>query len=132
MRIYLAGPINGCSDEQANEWRARATTFLGGMGIDVVDPMTRDYRGQEAANVTAIVNGDLVDIASADALLVNAERPSWGTAMEVAIARRQMRKTVFAFVGAGCRVSPWLAYHARVVETLDDAIIAIAVHVGKV
>jgi nucleoside 2-deoxyribosyltransferase len=107
--VYLCGGINGLSDAEANGWRVEATARLSA-AFDVLDPMARDYRGKEAENVRAIVDGDLADIAAADVILVRADRPSWGTAMEVYHAFAA-GKTVVAF-GAGPRPSPWLAAHA--------------------
>lgn len=117
---YLAGPINGCTDEEAMGWRREAAAALVARGVAVLDPMARDYRGIEDANVTAIVEGDLADIQTCDVVLVNATRPSWGTAMEIPYAR-QMGKRIVVFGVA--RPSPWLRYHADVVvETLADAL----------
>ncbi|HXV83157.1 MAG TPA: nucleoside 2-deoxyribosyltransferase [Candidatus Binatia bacterium] len=81
--MYLSGPINGCSDPECRDWRNQAVECLIKIGFEVIDPMARDYRGDEDKNVESIVKGDLQDIEQADILLVNAERPSWGTAMEV-------------------------------------------------
>jgi hypothetical protein len=111
-RVYLCGGINGLSDAYARDWRAVASAALLRAGFIVLDPMRRDFRGREAENVRAIVQGDLFDIGASDVLMVNASRPSWGTAMEVAIAARHQghRKQIFAF-GAGEAPSPWLVYH---------------------
>ncbi len=119
-RVYLCGGINGLDDDEAKNWRARATAELGER-FEIVDPMARDYRGVELDNVDDIVRGDLADIDSCDVILVRAERPSWGTAMEVHYSH-DAHKYVVAF-GAGDRPSPWLAYHAdELVPTLDDAL----------
>jgi nucleoside 2-deoxyribosyltransferase len=116
--VYLAGAIFGCSDEEAMNWRGLASRLLRGQ---VMDPMRRDYRGQEAGNEAAIVHGDIRDILACRAVLVNAERPSWGTAMELVYAH-QMQKPIVAFVGSAA-VSPWLRFHASVVvPTLAEAV----------
>jgi len=81
--------------------------------------MRRDYRGIEDQNVSAIVENDLVDIRDSDIVLVNAIRPSWGTAMEVVYAK-QANKRVIAFTG-GSRVSPWVRYHCECVFSIQDA-----------
>lgn len=104
--IYLAGPVNGCTDEEARGWRELAMRELRGL-YHFRDPMARDYRGRERHNVTAIVAGDEADIDAADVLLVSAERPTWGTAMEVRDAFRWKGKHVVAF-GAGRDPSPWV------------------------
>lgn len=118
MKVYLAGPINGCTDAQANDWRDLATAAL--PGCDVLNPMRRDYRGHETEHVAELVEADIVDVLSADVVLVNATRPSWGTAMELVYARDYGVRVV-AF-GAD-KPSPWLLYHAdEVLPTLTDAL----------
>lgn len=106
MKGYLAGAINGMSDTEANGWRTDAKILM--PHIEWLDPMSRDYRGKEAENVEAIVQGDLADIAASDVILVYAVRPSWGTAMEVVYAH-QMEKIIVVVCE---RPSPWLRFHA--------------------
>jgi nucleoside 2-deoxyribosyltransferase len=124
--IYLAGPIFGCSDEDAKGWRTVVKELLG--ASNVLDPMDRDYRGVEDANGQKLVEDDLRDIAQCAALLVKANEPSWGTAMELVYAR-QMGKPVVAF-NTSRRVSPWLRYHASVHYTLKDALTEVMKHGG--
>lgn len=117
--IYLAGPIFGCSDGEAVDWRQRATALLGG---DVLDPMDRDYRGRETdpETIRQIVEGDKADISRCSGVLANTPWPSFGTAMEIHYAW-SLRLPVVA-VATG-RVSPWLAYHsALVTSSLEDAV----------
>lgn len=119
MRVYLAGPINGCTDAEANDWRAEAKRLLA--GHDCLDPMARDYRGLEAVTSPAeIVEADCEEIASCDAMLVMALRPSWGTAMEIVYASQDDLRVV-AVAPADC--SPWLRYHtAYIAPTLEEAV----------
>lgn len=120
--VYLAGPINGCTDEEARGWREAAKTALGRPFL-FSDPMVRDYRMAEEEYAEEIVGGDLYDIRNAHVILVNATRPSWGTAMEVVYAR-QAGKWIVAF--GTTEPSPWLASHVDVlVLTLGDAVLAI-------
>lgn len=120
MIVYLCGGINGLPDADCNAWRTRAKELLKGQTLD---PMRRDYRGREAEAVSAIVRGDLDDIATCTRVLVNATRPSWGTAMEIVYAYQQ-GKPVYAFTGPP-PVSPWLAYHCQLFVHLEDAVAAI-------
>jgi len=106
-RVYLAGAINGKTDEECNAWRNRVTHLLSGSMV-VVSPMARDYRGKEDENVAEIVAGDIKDIESCDYVLANAESPSWGTAMELWHAHKAGKKIV-TFM-SGDRVSPWLRF----------------------
>jgi len=113
VTVYLAGPIFGCDDAECRGWRDQAKHFLGG-SIKTLDPMRRDYRGREAANATDIVIGDLRDILESDVVLANVSQPSWGTAMEIAIASRA-GKVVMGF-GASGPISPWLTHHCEFIH----------------
>lgn len=116
--VYLCGGINGLNDGDCRDWREAAKEFLA--PLRTLDPMRRDYRGIEEDSVEAIVTGDLRDIAEADFVLVNATRPSWGTAMEIVYAR-MLHKQVVVFT-VETRVSPWLRFHADYIGTsLHDA-----------
>lgn len=122
--IYLAGSINGMSDEACNDWRRRVAAALGSR-YAILDPMRRDYRGNEAGNAATIVLGDLQDIDAASVVVVNASRASWGTAMETWYAR-SAGKRIIVF-GAGDKPSPWLVYCAsEMCATLEDAIHALS------
>lgn len=120
MKVYLAGPINGCTDKEAGDWRSTATSILQERGIDVLDPMARDYRGIEDENVNLIVKGDKEDIDGCHVLLANCPKPSVGTSMEVFFAHLRHKTVV---VVAPEPVSPWLRYHATdVFQDLDEAL----------
>lgn len=114
MRVYLAGPINGRSDAECNDWRAEAKRLLA--KHDILDPMARDYRGVEDINVSDIVEGDKADIDSCDAILAHCDTPSVGTSMEILYAWDR-GKPVVVVVPQGARVSPWLRYHSVGVAT---------------
>lgn len=118
-RLYLAGAINGKSDEEVFGWRRQAARELRDL-YEIHDPAERDFRGVEASNVATIVESDLKEIRYVDALLVRAEAPSWGTAMEVRFAH-ELGLHVVSF-GAGDRPSPWLLYHSDHRRTLELAI----------
>ena len=118
--VYLAGGINGLSDEDANDWREHAK---GRLKCDTLDPMRRDYRGKEDESVGEIVHGDLEDIDKSDVVLASCVRPSWGTAMEIHYAAYIAHKPVFAVVPEGRAVSPWLRYYTEAVyATFDEAV----------
>lgn len=118
MTTYLCGGINGLSDSACKDWREVAKASL---KTTVLDPMRRDYRGKEDENVQEIVGSDRADIHVSTFLLVNATRPSWGTAMEIVYAAFE-RKYIVAFVGNG-KVSPWLRFHcSKIVKTVEEAV----------
>jgi len=117
--IYLAGPINGCTNEQANNWRDIAKGLWG--EDRCLDPMRRDYRGREDESVNGIVHGDKADILASDVVLANCWQVSVGTSMEIAFAW-QWGKPVIAIVPKDAQISPWLRYHTlAIVHSLEEA-----------
>lgn len=117
MKVYLCGPINGCTDEECNNWREAAKAVL----TDTLDPMRRDYRGREDECVAEIVEGDKLDIMQCDALLVNYDKPSVGTSMEILFAWEQ-HKAVVVVAAKDARISPWLRHHSdHIVNTFAEA-----------
>lgn len=107
MKVYLCGPINGCTDAEANDWRTVAKSHFPG----AIDPMVRDYRGKEATNYREIVDLDKRDVRAADVVLVNYDKPSVGTSMEVFYAWT-IGKPVVIWCRPDATISPWLRYHS--------------------
>lgn len=107
--IYLCGPINGCTDSEAKDWREFVKSKWSGKTLD---PMRRDYRGKEAESVNEIVTLDKIDIANSDVLLVNYDKPSVGTSMEIYIAFTT-GKLVVVVATQGTNISPWMRYHSH-------------------
>lgn len=119
MTVYLAGPINGTSDQEAYGWRDLVRGY--GLDVTIFDPMVRDYRGKEHESISVIVEGDKADIDQCDVVLAYCWQPSYGTAMELLYAWER-GKRVIAVVPTGQPVSPWVAYHAEVVSTIEQAL----------
>lgn len=118
-RVYLAGP------PYADEYRRRAAALIREIGLEPVDPMRRDYRGRTTGNEVEIVDGDLADIDSCDAVLAAFTSPDEGTAMEAWYAHSR-GKPVVAYAG-GAPPHPWTVYVATVVvDELEQAVRALA------
>lgn len=121
MIVYLCGPINGCSDADARDWREWAKAHL---KTDTLDPMDRDYRGREAevGAVIEIVENDKMDIEQSDCVLLYYERPSVGTSMEVLYAWMKGRAVVLVDK-SDKPLSPWLKYHSNIIfSSLKEAV----------
>ena len=117
-RVYLAGP------PFAEEYRHRADQLVRALGWEPVDPMRRDFRGRTEGNEHEIVQGDLADIDSCDAVLAAFTAPDEGTAMEAWYAHSR-GKRVIAYTG-GPRPHPWTVYVAEAVHAdLVDAVAAL-------
>jgi nucleoside 2-deoxyribosyltransferase len=117
-RVYLAGP------PYADEYRRRAQELVRAAGWEPVDPMRRDFRGRTEGHEAEIVEGDLADIDSCDAVLAAFTSPDEGTAMEAWYAHAQA-KLVVAYTD-GTTPHPWAVYVADVVcDRLEDAVDAL-------
>lgn len=117
--IYLCGPINGCTDEECKDWREFVKSRWNGKTLD---PMRRDYRGKEAESVNEIVEFDKIDVVNSDVILVNYDKPSVGTSMEVLYAFER-GKLVVVVAKEGTNISPWLRYHSHTIKPSFEAAI---------
>ena len=117
-RVYLAGP------PFADEYRRRATQLAHEAGWEPVDPMRRDFRGATEGHEPEIVDGDLADIDSCEAVLAAFTAPDEGTAMEAWYAHSHGVRVV-AYTG-GTPSHPWTRYVAKSVHaSLEDAVAAL-------
>ena len=114
-RVYLAGP------PFADDYRRRAIALVTELGWEPVDPMRRDFRGRTVGNEREIVEGDLADIDSCDAVLAAFTAPDEGTAMEAWYAHSRGIPVV-AYTG-GTPAHPWAVFVSRSVHaSLEDAV----------
>lgn len=122
MKVYLAGPIANCSDKETNEWREIATERLTKIGLEILNPMRRDYRDVSIDDELAkrIVEDDKKDIDESVFVLANYWKNGAGTSMEIFYAN-SIGKTVITV--AKKPISPWIRYHSNLVcDSLDEAI----------
>lgn len=118
MKPYLCGPINGCTDAEANNWRDAVTEVF----PESINPMKRDYRGKELTNYREIVDLDKRDIRGAEVMLVNYDKPSVGTSMEIFYAW-QLGIPVVVWADKETRMSPWMLYHSTaIVHSLAEVV----------
>lgn len=120
--LYLCGPINGRTTEDATGWREIVKELWVG---ETLDPMRRDYRGRELEPGIAreIVEGDLVDINNSDALIVFFDKPSVGTSMEIFHAKFNRDIPVVVVNATDKPLSPWLVYFSNAqVQSVKEAL----------
>jgi nucleoside 2-deoxyribosyltransferase len=122
MKIYLCGPIQGCTDMECKEWRGYVAGLARQLGFETCDPMRRDYRGIEFDNYREVVELDKRDVESCDFVLVNYAKPSVGTSMEIYHAWLK-GVPVVVVCQANAAISPWLRYHTtRFCHTFGAAV----------
>ena len=122
-RIYLCGPIMDEADGHARAWRERARRDLA-TDFVLLDPMRRNFKDREVDSANEIVEFDLQDVRDADLVLVNYNKPSIGTAMEVFYASHVLNKFVIAFSPFSFRdCNPWMVkYCTKILPSLEAAI----------
>lgn len=119
-------------DEQpgaARDWREWVKAHLSGEYF-LLDPMRRKFVDRQVDSANEIVEFDLRDVRDADLILVNYNRPSIGTSMEVFYAAHDLGKFVVAFSPlpfAEC--SPWMArFCTKILPDLETAVDYIRTH----
>src|SRR5690606_7667306 len=125
----LSGPIMDEHLGHAREWRETAKTRLGGR-FQLLDPLRRNFKDREVDSANEIVEFDLQDVRDADILLVNYNKTSIGTSMEVFYAAHDLGKFVIAFSPETYEhMSPWMVkYCTKILPDLDAALAYIERH----
>jgi len=128
-KIYLCGPIMDEYKGMSREWRKLAARKLGKQFM-LLDPMRRNFKDREVDSANEIVEFDLQDIRNADILLVNYNKASIGTAMEVFYASNNLDKFVVAFSPfAFQNCIPWMVrYCTKILPSLESALNYIKTH----
>jgi len=129
--IYLSGPIMDEHEGAARAWREEAKRLLSS-DFRLLDPMRRKFVDRQVDSANEIVEFDLQDVRDADIILVNYNKPSIGTAMEVFYAAHDMGKFVISFspfTFENC--SPWMVrYSTKILPTLEASCEYIRNHFG--
>jgi len=112
-----------CAPGESMPWRERAKQRLAGRFV-LLDPMRRSFRDREIDSANEIVEFDLQDVRDADLLLVNYNKASIGTAMEVFYASHDLGKFVIAFNPEPFQdLSPWMVkFCTKILPDLDAAL----------
>ena len=120
--IYLSGPIMDEHLGLAREWREAAKQKLNGH-FRILDPMVRNFKDREVDSANEIVEFDLQDVRDADILLVNYNKASIGTSMEVFYAAQNLGKFVISFSPFDFQdCSPWMVrYSTKILPSLSNA-----------
>ena len=127
--VYLSGPIMDEVEGTAREWRETAKKLLQER-FRLLDPMRRKFVDRQVDSANEIVEFDLQDVRNSDIVLVNYNRASIGTSMEVFYAAHDQGKFVVAFSPLEYKdCSPWMArFCTKILPTLEEAVEYIITH----
>lgn len=130
--IYLSGPIMDEHLGDAREWRELAKLRLSGH-FRLLDPMRRNFKDREVDSANEIVEFDLQDVRDADILLVNYNKASIGTSMEVFYAAHDLGKFVIGFSPFSFQdCSPWMVrYCTKILPSLEHAVQYLLTHFAE-
>lgn len=128
-KIYLCGPIMDEHEGHARAWRQKAVKLLG-RNFTLLDPMRRNFKDREVDSANEIVEFDLQDIRDADIVLVNYNKNSIGTSMEVFYASHNLKKFVVGFSPFSYKdSSPWMIrFCTKILPDLELACVYIKEH----
>ena len=128
-KIYLCGPIMDEAEGHAREWRNMANEKLS-EHFTMLDPMRRNFKDREVDSANEIVEFDLQDVREADIILVNYNKASIGTAMEVFYASHELGKFVVAFSPFEFKeCNPWMVkFCTKILPSLEETMSYIGEH----
>lgn len=151
--VYLAGGIAGLSGRETVGWRIDAAAQLKCRHVDTLSPMRAKFQLSQQPRISTnfndyahrgvfytsrgIMTRDFNDVMRCDALLVNLlglTKPSLGTIMELAWAYALQKPAVVAIEASGNPHDSHPMLHEAMpfrIETLDEAVDAVAVILGK-
>ena len=132
LTIYLSGPIMDEHNGAARAWREEAKRLLSPQ-FRLLDPMRRKFVDRQVDSANEIVEFDLQDVRDADIILVNYNKPSIGTSMEVFFAAYNEGKFVVSFSPFTFEESsPWMVrFSTKILHSLEEAASYIQEHFGK-
>lgn len=108
LKIYLAGPINGCTEQESKGWRNELKRLCAAeQEIEFLDPTEKDCSGLTGKEIVEF-DKDLIE--QCDLVFANCQRFSLGTSMEVIFAWER-KKPVVCLASPG--ISIWLDYHVE-------------------
>ena len=115
--IYLAGPISGCTYNEATEWRRYCIDNLKDK-YKVISPIDvrHNYFGKDKLTFTSaelnetadtIFHKDIMYVEVADIILLYIDKPSYGTGFELGYAY-SLGKQIVTVIGEGIEGHPFV------------------------
>lgn len=131
--IYLAGPISGCNNSEANDWRTRAMSRLAKHGITGISPLRCEPLHGERYEYThpdprfgtakAIASKNFLDVQMCDMTLCYLPQLSLGTLLELGWAHALRKPTILVSKEPKFVEHPVvIASSSWVVPTLDEGL----------
>ncbi len=142
--IYLAGPIAGCTEGEAQDWRGYVCEKLAGSGIVGISPLRCEPPNEDGGYSTpetlagvdpmfgtarAISSKNIMDVRNCDLILaflpqqMSEKRPSYGTVVEMAWGKWEGKPVILVSDDPSVAKHPVINVCAGwVLGTLDEAL----------
>lgn len=131
--LYLSGPIAGCSDKQAKDWRSEVIGQLWDQ-YTILNPalMSSPKEGWSRSDGESIVAMDKIMIHASRHILVNAWKITPGTMGELALAA-EWNKIIYVVLPLSSPLTyhPWIAVANSIYFRLQDAIDQLVLDAGS-
>lgn len=137
MKVYLVGPISGCTYEEATGWRKMVTERIKSLGYTIFDPMKGmdhlknkskimgSYENDLIAKDDHIFQADLYRIRQADILFCNfsnLKRYSVGSFFEVGYGHALNKSIIIVATNKMIVEHPFIKNSALVAPSIDKGI----------
>ena len=134
--VYLAGPIEGCSNHEINQWRQKCYTGFNDFIVGV-NPYRAEREADDPEARKRIVMKNYMDTQSSDLILaylpktINERRHSYGTTMEIAWGYSLRKPVVIVSDDPQVQDHPLMDMSGAMFEELDDGIDYINILLGE-
>jgi len=125
--VYLAGPIEGCSNHEINQWRQKCHVGFTDH-ITGVNPYRAEREADDPEARKRIIMKNYMDTKSCDLILaylpkeINARRPSYGTTFEIAWGFSLQKPVVIVSDDIGVHDHPLMDMSGALFWDLEEAI----------
>ena len=134
--VYLAGPIEGCSDNEINQWRQKCFLAFND-NIVGISPYRGEREEDDSESQKRIIMKNYMDTKNCDLILaylpkeINARRHSYGTTFEIAWVYSLQKPVIIVSDDVAVHDHPLMNMSVCMFWDLEDAIDYINVFMGS-
>ena len=134
--VYLAGPIEGCNNNEINQWRSKCNLSFDDFILGI-NPYRAEMSNDTPESRKRIAMKNYMDTQSSDLILaylpktINERRHSYGTTMEIAWGYSLRKPVVIVSDDPQVQDHPLMDMSGAMFEELDDGIDYINILLGE-